>query len=60
MSDTVAILNHGELVTCGPIAQILNAQDGIVYSVTTKGYLQSMGTAIVETGLGDACWAGAQ
>ena len=42
VSDTVAILNHGELVTCGPIAQILNAQDGIVYSVTTKGYLQSM------------------
>ncbi len=42
VSDSVAILSNGKLVTCGPIEQILNAQDGIVYSVTTKGYLQSM------------------
>ena len=42
VSDSVAILSNGELVTCGPIEHILNAQDGIVYSVTTKGYLQSM------------------
>jgi ABC-2 type transport system ATP-binding protein len=42
VSDTVAILNNGELVTCGPIEQILNAQDGIVYSLTTKGYSESV------------------
>jgi len=42
VSDSVAILSNGKLMTCGPIEQILNAQDGIVYSVTTRGYLQSM------------------
>ncbi len=42
VSDTVAILNNGELVTCGPIEQILNAQDGVVYSLTTKGYSESV------------------
>lgn len=42
VSDSVAILNNGELVTCGPIEQILNAQDGIVYTLTTKGYSENV------------------
>jgi ABC-2 type transport system ATP-binding protein len=37
VSDTVAILNHGELVTQGPIEQLLSGDDGIVYYVTLKG-----------------------
>lgn len=37
VSDTVAILNHGQLVASGPIEQILNGKDGVIYSLTAKG-----------------------
>jgi ABC-2 type transport system ATP-binding protein len=37
VSDTVAILNHGQLVAYGPIQELLAAGDGNVYSVTIKG-----------------------
>jgi len=37
VSDTVAILNHGQMVASGPIEQILNGKDGLVFSVTIKG-----------------------
>ena len=37
VSDTVAILNRGQVVVSGPIEQILNGKDGVVYSVTLKG-----------------------
>jgi len=37
VSDTVAILNHGRLVACGQIEQILNGKDGVVYSLAIKG-----------------------
>jgi ABC-2 type transport system ATP-binding protein len=37
VSDTVAILNNGKIVTSGPIEQILNRQEGVVYSLKTKG-----------------------
>ena len=37
VSDTVAILNHGRLVASGPIEQILNGKDGVVYSLSIKG-----------------------
>jgi ABC-2 type transport system ATP-binding protein len=45
VSDTVAILKQGELVAQGPIEQLLNGKDGIVYTLTVRGYpetLQSM------------------
>jgi len=37
VSDTVAILNQGELVAHGPIEELLSEGDGTVYSVTMKG-----------------------
>jgi ABC-2 type transport system ATP-binding protein len=37
VSDTVAILNHGELVANGPIEELLSGGDGTVYTVTMKG-----------------------
>jgi ABC-2 type transport system ATP-binding protein len=36
VSDTVAILNHGQVVASGPIEHILNGQDGVVYTLVTK------------------------
>jgi ABC-2 type transport system ATP-binding protein len=37
VSDSVAILNRGQLVTCGPIDQILNSKDSTVFTITEKG-----------------------
>jgi len=37
VSDTVAILNRGQVVASGPIEGILNGKDGVVYSVALKG-----------------------
>ncbi len=37
VSDSVAILNHGELVVSGSIGQILQSRDGIVYSLQLIG-----------------------
>jgi ABC-2 type transport system ATP-binding protein len=37
VSDTVAILNRGRLVANGPIEQILNGKDGVVYTLGLKG-----------------------
>jgi ABC-2 type transport system ATP-binding protein len=37
VSDTVAILNRGQIVASGPIETILNGKDGVVYSLTLKG-----------------------
>ncbi len=37
VSDTVAILNHGELVAQAPIADILQGTDGLVYLVHVRG-----------------------
>jgi len=37
VSDTVAILNHGELVTFGPIETLLAGSGGTAYSVKVKG-----------------------
>jgi ABC-2 type transport system ATP-binding protein len=36
VSDTVAILNRGELVASGPIEQILNGKDGVIYTLSLK------------------------
>lgn len=40
VSDTVAILNHGQLVAYGPIQELLAAGDGDVYVVTIKGHAE--------------------
>lgn len=37
VSDTVAILNQGELVAQGPIEELLGGGDGIAYTVTLEG-----------------------
>ena len=37
VSDTVAILNHGELVAQAPIEQLLNGSGGIVYRLMLSG-----------------------
>jgi ABC-2 type transport system ATP-binding protein len=37
VSDTVAILNRGQLVANGPIEQILSGKDGLVYTLALKG-----------------------
>ncbi len=37
VSDTVAILNRGQVVASGPIGQILNGKDGVIYSLTVRG-----------------------
>lgn len=41
VSDTVAILNHGELVTQAPIETLL-AGSGVVYSITVKGEVDAV------------------
>jgi ABC-2 type transport system ATP-binding protein len=37
ISDTVAILNRGQIVASGPIETILNGKDGVVYTLVLKG-----------------------
>lgn len=37
VSNTVAILSRGQLVASGPIEQILNGKDGVVYTLVVKG-----------------------
>ncbi len=37
ISDSVAILNQGQLVASGPIEQILKGKDGLIYTITFKG-----------------------
>ena len=37
VSDTVAILNHGELVALAPIEELLAGSGNVVYTITTKG-----------------------
>ena len=37
VSDTVAILNQGQVVASGPIENILNRKDGLVYRLVVKG-----------------------
>jgi len=41
VSDTVAILNHGELVASGPIEDLLAAGEGLAYEVTLEGDIES-------------------
>jgi ABC-2 type transport system ATP-binding protein len=41
VSDTVAILNHGELVAHGPIEALLAGGDGVVYVVRLRGNVEA-------------------
>ncbi|MGD8405268.1 MAG: ABC transporter ATP-binding protein [Anaerolineales bacterium] len=43
VSDTVAILNQGQVVASGPIETILNGKDGVVYSLAIKGSPNGLG-----------------
>lgn len=48
VSDTVAILNRGQMVASGPIEQILSGKDGVVYSLTVKGAPNGLGERLAE------------
>jgi len=48
ISDTVAIMNHGQLVARAPIAELMAGKDGIVYSLTVKGNSQSAQTRLAQ------------
>ncbi len=39
ISDTVAIVNHGQLIAQAPIEELLSGSSGTVYSIVTKGNL---------------------
>ena len=41
VSDTVAILNKGEMVAYGPIEELLAGSGGVVYSVTLMGNIEN-------------------
>jgi ABC-2 type transport system ATP-binding protein len=41
VSDSVAILNHGQLVAQAPIAQLLNGNGGIQYTLTLRGAVEA-------------------
>jgi ABC-2 type transport system ATP-binding protein len=43
VSDTVAILNHGQVVASGSIENILNSKDGVVYNVVITGNIADLG-----------------
>jgi ABC-2 type transport system ATP-binding protein len=51
VSDTVAILNHGELVALAPIEELLAGSGNVVYSITTKGDVEG-----IQTRLSDLSW----
>ena len=48
VSDTVAILNHGELVASGPIEQILSGKDGVMYTLGIKGHRRDLSERLAE------------
>ena len=48
VSDTVAILNRGQLVASGPIEHILNGKEGVVYTIALKGSTDSLGKRLAE------------
>jgi ABC-2 type transport system ATP-binding protein len=48
VSDTVAILNQGQVVASGPIEQILSGKDGVVYTLALKGSLNGLPDRLSE------------
>jgi ABC-2 type transport system ATP-binding protein len=48
VSDTVAILNRGQLVASGPIEQILKGKDGVIYTMALKGARNSLSERLAK------------
>jgi ABC-2 type transport system ATP-binding protein len=48
VSDTVVIINHGQMVAHAPIGELLAGKDGIVYSLMVKGDGQSAKTRLAQ------------
>ena len=48
VSDTVVIMNHGQMVAHAPIEELLAGKDGIVYSLIVKGDGQSAKTRLSQ------------
>jgi ABC-2 type transport system ATP-binding protein len=48
VSDTVVIMNHGQLVAHAPIAELMAGKDGIVYALTVKGDGQAARTRLAQ------------
>jgi ABC-2 type transport system ATP-binding protein len=48
VSDTVAILNHGQLVAQAPIGELLSGGDGVVYTISIKGDAQDAQTRVSD------------
>jgi ABC-2 type transport system ATP-binding protein len=48
VSDTVAILNQGQIIASGPIETILNGKDGVVYNLALKGNLVGLDKLLAE------------
>lgn len=42
VSDTVAILNNGQVVASGPIEKLLNSHEGVVYTLKVKGLVTGL------------------
>lgn len=51
VSDTVAILNHGELVAQAPMQELLNGSTGIIYKIVLEG-----DTSATQTRLASLPW----
>jgi ABC-2 type transport system ATP-binding protein len=47
VSDTVAILNHGQLIAQAPIEQLLAGSGGVVYKLGVRGDGQQAQQALV-------------
>jgi ABC-2 type transport system ATP-binding protein len=48
VSDTVVIMNHGQLIAHAPIEELMAGKDGIVYSMIVKGDGQSAKTRLSQ------------
>jgi len=48
VSDTVVILNNGQLVTQGPIEELLAGSEGVVYIVHLKGDVESTRSQVLS------------
>lgn len=48
VSDTVAILNRGQIVASGSIETILRGKDGVIYTMTVKGNPDGLGEQLAS------------
>ncbi|MES0325384.1 MAG: DUF4162 domain-containing protein, partial [Candidatus Bathyarchaeia archaeon] len=48
VSDTVAILNHGELVAQAPIEELLTGSTSMVYNVTIEGDYEEVHKIVID------------